>query len=232
MPRVFGHGAGGIQRRLVLPEPAAGMVGKDIVVGFGDSEKDRLIEQHLERAEAGVVQRGVAPARRGLRPHDRQEFLLPVDVAPLQAEALAGAHPAVVAEDQQDIRPPVLRLGLGDGEQPDLLLLVERPALALAGDLRHLELGAHPEPLVGVLQEQPQGGELVVEGLRLDPILFQAPVLVVADVGIVDLVQPRGLEERGQRPGRDAPRSRPVLSKRRLSGCRCRARSPARSSAS
>ena len=94
-----------------------------------------------------------------------------------------------MAEDQQDIRPPVLRFGLGDGEQPDLLFLVERPALAFAGNLRHLELGAHPVPLVGMLQEQPEGGELVIERFRLDLVLLQAPVLVVADVGVVDVVQ-------------------------------------------
>jgi hypothetical protein len=73
-----------------------------------------LIEQYLKRSEAGPVKLAVAPACRGLRSHDSQEFFLPVDVAPLQAEALAGAHPAIVAEDQRDIHPPVLRSGLGD----------------------------------------------------------------------------------------------------------------------
>jgi hypothetical protein len=61
-----------------------------------------------------------------------------------------------MAKDQEDIHPPVFRLGLRDLEQSDLFILVQRSSFAFARDFRHLEFGADSEPLIGMLQEQPE----------------------------------------------------------------------------
>jgi hypothetical protein len=64
------------------------------MIGLRDPELDRLLVQHPEGRQAGLVQGRVAPARLRFRSHDRQEFLLPIDVALPQPEAFAGPHAA------------------------------------------------------------------------------------------------------------------------------------------